>query len=62
MLDFREIAEDGIDFELMIRELLFCLGYHVQWSGVGPDGGKDIICTEELPRRFVPEPHPPRAQ
>lgn len=54
MLDFREIPKDGNGLELMTRELLFQLGYHVQWSGVGPDAGKDLVCTEEFPSRFLP--------
>ncbi|SIO30680.1 restriction endonuclease [Halodesulfovibrio marinisediminis] len=47
MLDFTELSEDGIEFEQMIREMLFALGYKVFWSGAGADGGKDLICFEE---------------
>ncbi|MBN9256746.1 MULTISPECIES: restriction endonuclease [unclassified Mesorhizobium] len=47
MLNFQELPKDGILFELLIREILFTLGYHVTWSGVGPDGGRDLICHED---------------
>lgn len=38
MLDFKELAKDGQDFELLIREILFREGFHVAWSGRGADG------------------------
>ncbi|CBJ50893.1 restriction endonuclease [Ralstonia solanacearum] len=46
MLDFKELATDGQDFELLIREILFREGFHVAWSGRGADGGRDLVCTE----------------
>jgi HJR/Mrr/RecB family endonuclease len=46
MLEFKELAKDGQDFELLIREILFKQGFHVAWSGRGADGGRDLICTE----------------
>ncbi|CAG9273081.1 restriction endonuclease [Burkholderia cepacia] len=46
MLDFKELAQDGQDFELLIREILFREGFHVAWSGRGADGGRDLVCTE----------------
>lgn len=46
MLDFKELGLDGQDFELLIREILFRSGYHVVWSGRGPDGGRDILCSK----------------
>jgi hypothetical protein len=52
MLDFKELSDDGQDLELLIRELLFSLGFRVSWSGSGPDGGKDLICVEELKSIF----------
>ncbi len=47
MLDFKELSSDGKEFELLIREILFAKGYKVYWSGVGPDGGRDLLCIEE---------------
>jgi hypothetical protein len=46
MLDFKEIAKDGEDLELLTRELALALGYRVQWSGRGSDGGRDLILEE----------------
>lgn len=54
MLDFKELPKDGNDFELLIRELLFKMGYRVYWSGKGPDGGKDLICIEEFDSNIMP--------
>lgn len=47
MIDFKELSKSGQEFELLIREILFAKGYDVYWSGVGPDGGKDLLCIEE---------------
>jgi len=47
MLDFTELSDDGQEFEQLIRELLFSLGFKVFWSGRGPDGGRDLLCLEE---------------
>ncbi|THT95305.1 restriction endonuclease [Lampropedia puyangensis] len=55
MLDFKELNKDGKDFELLIRELLFSKGYKVYWSGVGPDGGRDLVCVEERQSFFAPD-------
>ncbi|GAA3450541.1 restriction endonuclease [Dactylosporangium matsuzakiense] len=46
MLDFTELPRDGNAFELLIRELAFELGYHVEWSGQGADGGRDLTIIE----------------
>ena len=46
MLDFKELNEDGNDFELLVRELLNNRGLEVYWSGKGADGGKDLLCIE----------------
>lgn len=54
MLDFKELAKDGQDFELLLRELLFNEGLRVYWSGKGPDGGKDLICIEDNDGIFSP--------
>ena len=53
MLDFKEIDQDGTDFELLIRELLIVLGYRVYWSGRGADGGKDLLCIESRDSFFA---------
>jgi hypothetical protein len=53
MLDFKELSKDGKEFELLIRELLFTKGYKVYWSGVGPDGGRDLLCIEERTSFFA---------
>ncbi|MGR5280361.1 restriction endonuclease [Photobacterium damselae] len=55
MLDFKELSQSGKEFELLIRELLFNKNYQVYWSGVGPDGGRDLICIEEKESFFAPE-------
>lgn len=55
MLDFKELDKDGKEFELLIRELLFAKGYKVYWSGVGPDGGRDLLCIEERQSFFAPD-------
>lgn len=54
MLDFKELDKDGKEFELLIRELLFSKGFKVYWSGVGPDGGRDLLCIEEHKSFFAP--------
>lgn len=46
MLDFQELPVDGQDFELLLREIMFREGFHVEWSGRGADGGRDLVCTE----------------
>lgn len=53
MLDFKELSEDGNELELLIREILLVKGYKVQWSGKGPDGGKDLICYESRKSDFL---------
>lgn len=55
MLDFKELDTDGKEFELLVRELLFIKGYKVYWSGVGPDGGRDLLCIEERSSFFAPD-------
>ncbi|WHH58832.1 restriction endonuclease [Petroclostridium sp. X23] len=46
MLDFKEMRDDGVEFEQLIRELLLAEGLDVHWTGVGPDGDKDLIAIE----------------
>jgi len=52
-LNFKELPVDGQAFEQLIREVVFGLGLHVQWSGKGPDGGRDLICRETLAGVFA---------
>jgi len=49
MIDFTEIPEDGETWELFARDFLQELGFFIESSpDRGPDGGKDLIVTEEL--------------
>lgn len=48
MIDFRELPDDGVKFEQLIRELLILEGFDVHWTGVGQDGGRDLVVTETL--------------
>ena len=52
MLNFKELDKDGIKFELLIREILFTKGIDVHWSGIGPDGGRDLLCVEKTVSPF----------
>lgn len=52
MLDFKELSTDGTQFELLVREVLFARGLDTTWSGVGADGGKDLICIENIDSVF----------
>lgn len=54
-MDFKELPSDGQAFEQLVRELLFSSGLHVEWSGRGPDGGRDLICRETLLGQFAPQ-------
>lgn len=47
MIDFKELQPDGVNFEQMVRELLIRSGFEVHWTGVGVDGGRDLIITEK---------------
>lgn len=53
LLDFKELSQDGQDFELLIRELIFRQGYSVHWSGKGADGGRDLIAVEKRGSFFL---------
>lgn len=48
MIDFKELPEDGVKFEQLIRELLVLEGFETHWTGVGQDGGRDLVVTEKL--------------
>jgi len=54
MIDFAELPSDGIKFEQLIRELLSRSGFEVHWTGVGPDGGRDIIFIEKSKGQLAP--------
>jgi hypothetical protein len=46
MIDFTELSQDGRDLEQLVRELAFVLNLNSHWTGVGPDGGKDLLLEE----------------
>lgn len=46
MIDFTELPSDGSAFEQLVRELLLIADLHPQWSGKGPDQGRDILISE----------------
>jgi len=52
MIDFRELPDDGIAFEQLVRELLIREGFEVHWTGVGPDQGRDLIVIEQAKGSF----------
>ena len=52
MINFTELPQDGDAFELLMRELLSHRGLEVYWTGRGPDGGKDLICSERMIGNF----------
>lgn len=54
MIDFRELPADGIKFEQLVRELLFRSGFEVHWTGVGPDGGRDLVVVEKANGTLAP--------
>jgi hypothetical protein len=54
MLDFKELPDDGIAFEQLIRELLLRSEFEVHWTGVGPDGGRDLVVIERAVGQLAP--------
>jgi len=54
MVDFTELPEDGVRFEQLIREILQRSGFEVHWTGVGPDGGRDLIAIERATGGLAP--------
>ena len=48
MIDFKELPDDGVLFEQFVREMYIREGYEVHWTGVGSDGGRDLVLTEKL--------------
>ncbi|WP_109472773.1 restriction endonuclease [Ornithinimicrobium cavernae] len=47
MLDFSELGAAGRGLEQLVREVLIQVGYNPQWSGQGPDGGRDLTFVEQ---------------
>jgi len=54
MIDFTELPPDGIKFEQLVRELLVRSGFEVHWTGVGPDGGRDLVVVEKAEGMLAP--------
>lgn len=54
MLDFTELPTDGIRFEQLVRELCLRSGFEVHWTGVGPDGGRDLVLIERAAGALAP--------
>lgn len=48
MIDFRELPDNGVKFEQLIREILIKENFEAHWTGIGPDLGRDLIVTEQL--------------
>lgn len=48
MIDFKELPKDGVLFEQLIREIFLKEEFETHWTGVGADGGRDLIVTEIL--------------
>jgi hypothetical protein len=47
MIDFKELPQDGTAFEQFIREICLIYDLHPEWTGKGPDHGRDILITEK---------------
>lgn len=54
MIDFTELATDGVRFEQLVREILVRSGFEVHWTGVGPDGGRDLVVVERAVGSLAP--------
>jgi hypothetical protein len=53
MINFKEIPHDTDGWELFIRDYLVKRGFSVESPpDRGPDGGKDILVTEQIPGKF----------
>ncbi|MCK4886189.1 MAG: restriction endonuclease [Planctomycetes bacterium] len=53
MIDFKEIEQSGEIWELFSRDFLQQLGFYIETPpNRGPDGGKDMLVTEELKGKF----------
>lgn len=47
MIDFKELPKDGTAFEQFVREMCLIHDLRPQWTGKGPDQGRDILITEK---------------
>lgn len=47
MIDFKELPKDGTAFEQFVREMCLIYDLQPQWTGKGPDQGRDILITEK---------------
>jgi Restriction endonuclease len=54
VIDFTELPSDGVKFEQLVRELLVRSGFEVHWTGVGPDGGRDLVLVEKSDGTLAP--------
>lgn len=54
MIDFTELPADGVKFEQLIREILVRSDFDVHWTGVGPDGGRDLVLIERADGPLAP--------
>jgi hypothetical protein len=54
MIDYCELPDDGVRFEQFVRELLIREDFEVRWTGVGPDGGRDLLLTERIVGPLAP--------
>ena len=49
MINFKEIEQTGEEWELFARDFLQQIGYYIESTvDRGPDGGKDLIVSEQL--------------
>lgn len=48
VIDYKELPEDGTAFEQFVREICLIYGLHPQWSGKGPDQGRDLLIEEKV--------------
>jgi len=54
MIDFKELPQNGTKFEQLTRELAIRSGFEVHWTGVGQDGGRDLVITEKAEGALAP--------
>jgi restriction endonuclease len=54
MIDFTELPADGVKFEQLVREILVRSEFDVHWTGVGPDGGRDLVAIETAQGQLAP--------
>ena len=55
MLDFTELSNDGVDLELLVRDILTAQGFEVRWSGIASDGERDLFCIEKQDSFIKPD-------